>query len=256
MTTQIDPRMDFYKALDVSESADAEEIKKAYRKLAKKYHPDRTGGDKVKEARFKEISQAYDVLGDSAKRKQYDAMRSGGFSGFPGGRGAGGASAEDLGGLGDLFAQMFSGGGARSAPGGVHFRYNRGAQRSPFGNGRPRSQPRPRAPGAPAERKLALSDGSAAVQRGGNIYADVRLPLDQAILGAVVEVPTLDGTTKIKVPPGTSSGVKLRLKGKGGRKRDGGRGNHYVTIQIDVPRKLDEKAKKLLIQFMRQTQKT
>src|SRR5690242_8705610 len=81
MATQIDfdPSIDYYKALGVSPKASAEEIKKSYRKLAKQYHPDSTGGDKAKESRFKDISNAYDVLGDAKKRAQYDAIRAGGF---------------------------------------------------------------------------------------------------------------------------------------------------------------------------------
>src|SRR5512142_280208 len=73
-----DPSVDYYKALGVSKEATADEIKKAYRKLAKQYHPDTTGGDKAKESRFKDISNAYDVLGDQKKRKLYDEIRAGG----------------------------------------------------------------------------------------------------------------------------------------------------------------------------------
>src|SRR5689334_1701979 len=79
-----DPSHDYYKALGVSEKATADEIKKQYRKLAKQYHPDSTGGDKAKESRFKEISNAYDVLGDAKKKKLYDDIRAGGGR-MPGG---------------------------------------------------------------------------------------------------------------------------------------------------------------------------
>ena len=255
MTTQIDPRIDHYKILGVSEDASADEIKKAYRRLAKRYHPDRTGGDKAKETRFKEIGQAYDVVGDPEKRRQYDAMRSGAsFGGFPGFSDAAGRGAGDI---NDIFAQMFSGGGARSGPGGVHFRFQRGTD--PFGpdipfGGRParrRGQSE-----AAVERRVRASDGSTLTQRSNDVYSDVRLTLDQAILGTIVEVPTLESRSKVKIPPGTSSGVKLRLKGKGPMSANGARGNHYVTVQIDVPKKLDEKAKELLIQFMQQTKRT
>src|SRR5712671_6523853 len=89
-----DPSVDYYKFLGVAEKATADEIKKAYRKLAKQYHPDSTGGDKAKESRFKDISNAYDVLGDAKKRALYDQLRAGGgaqqgFSGFGGGFPAG-----------------------------------------------------------------------------------------------------------------------------------------------------------------------
>lgn len=260
MTTQIDPRVDLYKTLGVSQDASADEIKKAYRRLAKEYHPDRTGGDKAKESRFKEISQAYDVLGDASKRKQYDALRAGGGrfagGGFPGGFSAE-YSADQSADLGEIFAQMF-GSGPRRKGGSTRVRFSQGGfpgagggfpfgaevpfgSESPFGDG-------DGSPGAPpAERQVSLSDGSSAIQRGANIYSDVRIRIDQAILGTVVDVPTLSGTSKVKIPPGTSSGVKLRLKGKGARN---GQGDHYVTVHIDVPKQLDEQAKKLLVELM------
>src|SRR5688572_33325475 len=110
MAQQIDfdPSVDYYKKLGVSDKASADEIKKAYRKLAKANHPDSTGGDKAKETRFKQISNAYDVLGDDKKRKQYDAVRAGGFRPDLGGgytytAQGGGPGIFDL---GDLFGQI------------------------------------------------------------------------------------------------------------------------------------------------------
>src|SRR5712691_7694974 len=115
-----DPAVDYYKALGVSEKATADEIKKAYRKLAKANHPDSTGGDKSKESRFKDISNAYDVLGDQKKRALYDQIRAGGGmpQGFPGGytyttQGQGPGVFD----LGDLFSQVL-GGQARGRTGG------------------------------------------------------------------------------------------------------------------------------------------
>jgi molecular chaperone DnaJ len=81
----------------------------------------------------------------------------------------------------------------------------------------------------------------------------VRLALDQAILGTVADVATLTGKASVKIPPGTSSGVKLRLKGKGARGAGGQLGDHLVTIQIDVPKQLDDDAKALLVQLMQRT---
>lgn len=260
MNIQFDPRIDHYKVLGVKQDASAEEIKKAYRRLAKECHPDSTGGDKAKETRFKEISQAYDVLGNADKRAQYDAVRAGGpfGGGFGGGRGAGpGAGPWDL---GDLFSQMFPGGGRG---GNVEFHFAQGGpfgagdvftSEIPLGGGRARRpQRRTARPRAPVERKVRASDGSTVVQRGSDVYSDVRLSVDQAILGTVAEVATLTGKAKVKIPPGTSSGVKLRLKGKGPQGADGSRGDHFVTVQIDVPKHLDEKAKKLLIELMQRT---
>jgi len=242
MTTQVDPRVDLYKALGVSKDASQDDIKKAYRRLAKEYHPDRTGGDKRKETRFKEVSHAYDILGDDNKRRQYDELRAGGgryagnFSGgFPGGF-PGGGSVD----LGDVFAQMFSGAGARGGPG----RRTRFSSASGFPGDGPFGQSVE--PQEPPESEVRLSDGSKAKQRDHHVYSDVRLSMDKAILGAIVEVPTLDGKSKVKIPPGTCSGVKLRLKGKGAS----GRGNHYVTVHIDVPKITDERGKQLLAELM------
>src|SRR5438552_1674908 len=97
---------DLYKVLGVDRKASPEEVKKAYRKLARQYHPDKNPGDKAAETRFKEISAAYDVLGDPEKRKQYDR---GGLGAFFGGQGAPGGGF-DAGGLGDILSNLFGGG--------------------------------------------------------------------------------------------------------------------------------------------------
>ncbi|GAB4561529.1 MAG: hypothetical protein Tsb0020_09090 [Haliangiales bacterium] len=259
MSLDFDPSIDHYKVLGVKSDASQNEIKKAYREMAKKYHPDSTGGDKGKEARFKKVSQAYDVLGDSDKRAQYDAVRAGGYAGANpfagggqtrrGGRAPGGAHVADI---SELFAQMFPGGQAR-ASGGFPFGADFvSSQQSPFGRAQARPQAKP-TPAPPSERKIKLPDGQRATQRGSDVYADVRLRIDQAILGAVAEVTTLVGTSKVKIPPGTSSGTKLRLKGKGAKRTSAGRGDHFAVIQIDVPKNIDEEAEKLLAQFMQRT---
>src|SRR6202046_478702 len=110
-------RPDYYKTLGVDKKASAEEIKKAYRKLARKYHPDRNPGDKQAEERFKEISQAHDVLSDPDKRKEYD--RGGMFAGLGG---AGGFDPSQFsgsfsGGFGDIFSHIFGGAGGAGQPG-------------------------------------------------------------------------------------------------------------------------------------------
>jgi DnaJ-class molecular chaperone len=238
-----DPSVDYYKALGVSSTASAEDIKRAYRKLAKANHPDSTGGDKAKESRFKDISNAYDVLGDAKKRAMYDEIRANGGlrQGFPGTytytSQGGGPGVFDL---GDLFNQFFSGrGGARTRVEQIDF------------DEHPRARPRRRDPEDDAD-DLKASDGTPLRSRELDVFSDVRVSFDRAILGTVVTVATIDGTVELKIPPGTSSGKKLRLRGKGipgQRRRAGEVGDHYVTVQIDVPHELDDEAKKLLSQL-------
>src|SRR5690349_10588960 len=239
-----DPSVDYYRALGVAEKASADDIKKAYRKLAKQYHPDSTGGDKSKETRFKEISNAYEVLGDAKKRAQYDEIREYGFR--PGGNGAGGGFAgQGFGGFGgagaqgqvfdlnDLFGQFFRAQGGR----GGHVRVERmdfedgpGWQQQQHARGRGRPEPQD----AEFQSRVRAADGSLLDVHGVDIHSEVRVPWDRAILGTVVDVPTVDGSAKVKIPPGTPSGRKLRLRGKG--VSDGSRtGDQYVTVQIDVP---------------------
>ena len=253
---------DPYEALGVKPDASAADIKKAYRRLAKRYHPDSTGGDKVKENRFKEVSTAYDIVGDPEKRARYDAMqRQGAFAGA--GAGPGGADGFDL---GDILAQMFggaAGGGARPGQGGVRYRvYNTptsGFRETFFTDGTNGESPfdfqeqpptRRRRAQHVSDRKVRASDGSLVTQRGNDVYSEARLSIDRAVLGTVVEVPTLSGRASVKIPPGTSSGVKLRLKGKGAEDGRGNRGDHFVTVHIDVPKQVDEEAKRLLVAFM------
>ena len=247
-----DPSVDYYKALGLTDKATADEIKKAYRKLAKANHPDSTGGDKAKESRFKTISVAYDVLGDAKKRALYDQVRAGGGGGgFPGMGGMGGPTYTPRGpgpgvfDLGDLFGQFFSQGGG----GGVR------VEHTDFGGGgRRRAQARPETEDAELEEQVKASDGSWLRVDGLDLHSDVRISFDRAILGTIATVATVDGKADVKIPPGTSSGKKLRLKGKG-KSSGRGVGDHYVTIQIDVPGDLDEDAKKQLIQLVTRLRK-
>jgi DnaJ-class molecular chaperone len=238
-----DPSADYYKTLGVGEKATADEIKKAYRKLAKDNHPDSTGGDKAKESRFKDISNAYDVLGEPKKRALYDQIRAngGGMQGnFPGGasysystsgRGGPGPSVFDL---GDLFSQFFT-----NAQG--------GRQRT--------AAPADDEADVEFESKVKASDGSWLAVKGVDVHSDVRISFDRAILGTVATVATVDGKAEVKVPPGTSSGKKLRLRGKGVSDRSGRIGDHYITVQIDVPADLDDDAKKQLAQLVNRLRK-
>jgi DnaJ-class molecular chaperone len=246
-----DPSVDYYKALGVAKTATAEEIKRAYRKLAKANHPDSTGGDKAKESRFKDISNAYDVLGDAKKRALYDEIRANGgmARGFPGGNytytsQGGGPGVFDL---GDLFGQFFSGAGGR----GPRMR----VEQVDFDEGRRGRGRRRDAQDAEFEQTIKASDGSWLRVDGNDVHSDVRIPFDRAILGTVATVATIDGKAEVKIPPGTSSGKKLRLRGKGIPDRMGGHGDHYVIVQIDVPHELDDEAKKLLIQLVTRLRK-
>ena len=246
-----DPSVDYYKALGVGEKASADEIKRAYRKLAKAYHPDSTGGDKAKESRFKDISNAYDVLGEPKKRALYDQIRAQGStmphgaSPFGGGatytysqRGGapGGPSVFDL---GDLFSQFFS----AQQPGGNR----RGGARTRVQFDEDED--------AEFTSKVKAADGTWLDVKGVDVYSDVRIAFDRAILGTVATVPTIDGKAEVKVPPGTSSGKKLRLRGKGVSDRSGRVGDHYITVQIDVPHDLDEEAKKQLVSLVNRLRK-
>jgi molecular chaperone DnaJ len=255
-----DPGVDYYKALGVPMAATADEIKRAYRKLAKANHPDSTGGDKAKESRFKDISNAYDVLGDAKKRQLYDEIRAGGGmpQGFPGGganytytsQGPGPGVFD----LGDLFGQFFSGNarGGRVRVDQVDYDDPRARARA-RGGGRQRD-----AQDAEFEQKVKASDGTWLRVEGPeptDVASDARITFDRAILGTVATVATIDGKAEVKIPPGTSSGQKLRLRGKGMPDPAGGSGDHYVTVQIDVPNDLDDDAKKALIQLVTRLRK-
>ena len=245
-----DPNVDYYKALGVAEKATADEIKKAYRKLAKANHPDSTGGDKAKEKRFKEISNAYEVLGDEKKRALYDQIRAGGGR-SPFGGGGGGArhvytqqgSGPGVFDIGDLFSQFFTGATAGRR---VNIDYDddgpsvrqRSARRAGGGDD------------VELESRVQAADGTLLDVKGRDVYSDVRITFDRAILGTVATVATVDGKAEVKIPPGTASGKKLRLRGKGVPDRSGQPGDHYITVQIDVPKSLDDAGKKLLVQLV------
>src|SRR5579884_694406 len=173
-------RPDYYKALGVDKKASAEDIKKAYRKLARRYHPDRNPDDKDAEARFKEISQAYDVLGDPEKRKQYDSA-SGPFATAGPGGGFGGFANFDFdgGSMGDILSNLFGGAG-------------RGG----------RSRARTRA------------------ERGADVEAQVSISFDQAITGAQIplQVPMHETCSTCRgtgAKPGTTPTVCPRCQGRG-----------------------------------------
>ncbi|MDQ6836122.1 MAG: molecular chaperone DnaJ [Actinomycetota bacterium] len=340
-------RPDYYKVLGVGKNASEDEIKKAYRKLARQYHPDRNSGDKQAEERFKEISQAHDVLSDADKRKAYD-RGTGPFGGFgmPGGFDAGSFS----GGFGDIISDLFSRGGAAGgrSSGGVRSGPPRAARGRdletevalsfdqavsgaqvplavptsqpcptchgtgakpgtvpkvcPVCNGRglesqsqgifsmsqPCSnchgsgtvieEPCPTCNGSGAQRSVRrmrvnipagvrdgsrirlagkgepglrgaepgdlyvitrVSDSPVFRRAGENLEVEVPLSIPEALQGAVIEVPTLNGTKRLRVARGTKHGTVQRLRGEGPQRLGGkGRGDIHYRFVIDVPASL------------------
>lgn len=354
---------DFYKTLGVSQEADAKQIKKAYRSLAQKYHPDANPGDPSAEERFKEVSEAYATLSDPEQRKEYDQVRrvasTGGFRGF-GGAGPGGFAGgqqvrvEDLsdllggaGGLGDLFGfgSRRGGGGGRTGPsrgadletsisigfeeaaeglttsvsvrGETTCRHCNGIGAEPGtqvatcptcggggmvaqdqglfsfsqpcpqcgGSGRLVETPcrvcggtgtedrarqvkmrvpagvkdgatlRLRGKGAPGRNggpagdllvRVAVRPSAMFGREGDHLTLTVPVTFSEAALGTKLEVPTLNGSVRLKIPPGTQSGRTFRVRGKGIARPKGKPGDLLVTVEVAVPRKLSKEEKKLL----------
>ena len=295
------PETDYYKVLGVSREASADEIRKAYRKLSRQYHPDMRPNDKAALEKFKEVQTAFDVLSDTEKREQYDrygaafeqAARGGGRNPFQG-RGGGGGSPVDIndlfGGqvdLGDLFGRGFGGQRGRGAPGGfgpqagndlsleieVPFQVaaEGGSHELSFqrnGNSERLTVKIP--PGVDTGSVIRLAKQGEAGQGGGppgdllvtirvaphpyfkregnHLYVDLPLTVTEAALGAKVDVPTLtEGNLTLTIPPGTSSGAKLRLRGKGVMDRQTKqRGDEFAVIKIVVPHDLSPEAQELL----------
>ncbi|MBK1698732.1 DnaJ C-terminal domain-containing protein [Rhodovibrio salinarum] len=319
---------DLYKVLGISESASQDEIKKAYRKLAKQYHPDLNPGNKEAEQKFKDISQAYDILADADKRKRYDAGEidetgqeqaranpGGGFyrSYTSGGRGAkytgfdfGGEqfTAEDI--FADLFGGGFGGmgGGPRGAAGGGPRGAGPGAGGPGAGMGagaggtkrkgedvtyaikvgfleaangaRKRvrladgqtvdvnipagtedgKQLRLKGKGKPGPGRGAAGDAYVRInvephpyfaRDGADVHLTLPITLQEAVEGAIVTVPTVDGTVQMKIPAGSNSGKTLRLRGRGIQpKGSSERGDQLVKLQVVLPDQPDDELKKFV----------
>ena len=272
---------DYYAVLGVAKDASAKDITKAYRGLARKYHPDANPGDAAAEERFKEISAAYDVLGDEAKRAEYDQVRAmgPGMGGFgPGGPGTGGFQF-DMGGadISDILGQMFG-----------------GAARGGFGNGPRRGQDmvttvtlsfvdaaygtEMQLPGEAGKVRIpaGVDDGQRIRvkgkgqpgrnggpsgdlfvecrvvphrvfgREGANLLVKVPVSFTEAVLGATVSVPTLEGgDVSLRLKPGTQSGSRHRVKGQGVGAA-GRRGDLIVTVEVDVPTDLTKEEEKAL----------
>ena len=355
-------KRDYYEVLGVSKDADEATIKKAYRKLAKKYHPDINPGDKEAEAKFKEASEAYAVLSDADKRRQYDQFGHAAFENGGGG-GAGGFDFGDMGDIfsdifgGDIFGGMFGGGGrSRNSNGprrGADVRVNvritfaesvtgtskkidvtlkdpctkcngtgakpgtqpqtcskcggkgqvvytqqsmlgmvRNVQPCPdchgtgqiikekcpdcYGTGYISSKKtievsipagidngqcvRIQGKGEPGVNGGQRGDLLVAVmisadpefeRDGYNVFSNVKISYPTAVLGGEIKVRTVDGEVLYDVKPGTDSGSRVRLKGKGMPtvRNSAVRGDHYITLIVDIPKKLSAEQKDALLEY-------
>ncbi|MBQ2659872.1 DnaJ domain-containing protein [Candidatus Saccharibacteria bacterium] len=290
-------KRDYYEVLGVSKNASDDEIKKAYRKLAVKYHPDKNPGDKVAEEKFKEVSEAHEVLSDKQKRARYDQFGHAGVGGNAGGNPFSGGNPFAGGSFnGQSFNFDFGGGGFEDILGSI------------FGFGGPRPR-RPRR-GADFESRVTISfedaifgttvsvelntgktlkvkipagiddgmairiagKGGAAPEKGGEpgdlyvrvhvkphkhltregniILSEEKISMVDAALGCEIDVETVDGIVRMKVPAGTQSGTPFRLSGHGVIMRaDGDRGPHIATIIVETPKNLSKKQKELLEEF-------
>jgi molecular chaperone DnaJ len=221
---------DFYAILGVPADADAAAVKKAYRKLARKLHPDQNAGSKPAETRFKEIGEAYAVLSNPEERKQYDAIRSmsrGGARFTSGGPGGGGAGFEDV------FSNLFGGGGG----GNVRFNTGRGGAGQPniedllggmFG------QQGGGYAGGRGQQGYGGFGSTAGPRRGADIEARTTLSFRDAVEGSTVTLSTADGSRiTARIPIGVKDGQKIRLRGKGNPGDEGApAGDLMLTVQV------------------------
>lgn len=318
-------KRDYYEVLGVGKNASAADIKRAYRKLAKKYHPDTNPNNKHAEERFKEVSEAYDILSDEEKRKMYDqfghaAFTEGGtgdygfhqdagngYREFHFHSGDGNVNMDDI--FGDFFGGAFGRGGFGRSDfhdsGFSGFRGSYGG--SGFGNGfsvkgadlntevdvtfdeaafggkkvihlkgsdgrvqsyevnipagisagksiRLRGKGQPGTGGGEAGDlilKVNVQEKPGFRREGADVYTTISVPFTTAVFGGEASVQTIDGRVVCKIRPGTQSGTKIRLRGKGIVKmgHPSERGDQYVTVQIQVPTNLSPEAERKLKEF-------
>ena len=264
-------KRDYYEVLGISRNADAGAIKKAYRKLAKKYHPDTNPGDKQAEKLFKEATEAYTILSDPEKKKLYDQFGHSAFDGSGAGQNPHGNPFENAGGgyqeyhfesgnMDDIFGDMFdhifhgrqSGGfqnsGFESGGFGRNGFYRQGFDSSQFVR---KGQDLRAEVSITFEEAAKVGDKPGYERNGQDLYTKVNIPFTTAVFGGEVLVTTLYGNVMCKIRPGTQSGTKIRLRGKGivSMKNTSAHGDQYVTVQIEVPKYLSPKAKEKLKEF-------
>ncbi len=353
-------KRDYYEVLGVSKGANADEIKKAYRKLARQYHPDVNKNDPEAEAKFKEVSEAYEVLSDSDKRARYDQFGHADPASGMGGGGFDGAGFGDFGGFGDIFDMFFGGGGrARGPQRGQDLEYElevdfedaafgieeeiqvprtetcstcqgsgskpgthpdkctacggTGEQQhvvnTPFGrmvnrqvchvcrgrgviikdpcpdcrgqgHRRVRRSVKIKVPaGVETGTRLRIPGAGESSPSGGqpgdlmivirvrahdvferdgmNVYVDVPLSFVQAALGDEIDVPTLDGNVKLRIPEGTQTGTSFRLRGKGIVRLGGTqRGDQHVRVHVITPTHLSDRERDLFRELGRELGET
>ena len=301
------PKKDYYDLLGVPKTAPEEDVKKAYRKLALKYHPDRTPGNKEAEEQFKQINEAYAVLSDKEKRKEYDAYGMNGFQqrysqediyrGFNIGD-----LFKDLGfGTGDIFSMIFGrqqprgGGRAGGRPGGfdmgdfvtreqktageldLHYELEipfmdgiRGTEKHiSFSGHRGTEEIKVKIPRGIADGQKLRLQGKGSKDpytgRTGDLFITVRIGehpvfrrsgkdlyvikeirLTDALLGGTVEIPTIDGPKQVKIPAGIKSHAKVRMKGLGAPDAKGERGDQYIEVVVELPKKLTDSQRPLV----------
>jgi curved DNA-binding protein len=284
---------DYYADLGVAKDAAADQIKKAYRKLAMKFHPDKNPGDTKAEDRFKEVSEAYAVLSDPEKKRQYDQFgdaafhqrfsqedifRNADFGDIFREFGIGGGShAEDL--FGNLFGGRRGGRVHRGPIKGqdyvmqlsIPFRMaiQGGERRVDYRGEQGVEQIQLRIPAGIEEGKRLRVSGKGGVspsggprgdlfleihidpdplfrREGDDLFVVVPVSITGACLGASIEVPTLDGSKRVKIRPGTQGESKIRLKGFGVPCRAGQAGDLYAVVNITIPKELDDNQRQLL----------
>ena len=275
---------DYYKILGVEKNASEDDVKKAFRKLAHEYHPDKKTGN---EAKFKEVNEAYSVLGDKQKRSQYDQFGSAGAHGFGG---AGGFNPNDFGfdftnfsqggfdngDLGDILSSIF--GGRRVRRGrdiavDIELSFHDsvfGAERKVLINSKlvKHKEVAIHVPPGIDDGQMIRMSGMGETIEGGvagdlfvkvhvrrhptlrkegyNLVMDLNIKLTEALLGGERPIATLDGDLTLKIPASTNSGTILRVKGKGVPTGGKTRGDLYVRVKVSLPEKLSKEAKKLV----------